>query len=256
MMQHLKIALVEYYNTYPFLEALENSPNFQGAQLIKANPGVCASMFENDEVSIALIPSFAFFNAGKGKIISNYCIGSDGAVRTVCLMANEDVKQLNRIYLDEQSRTSVHLLKILCKEHWNIQPEFITSKVEGLVLEKNEGKLMIGDKVFFEEFDFKVNYDLAEVWKEHTGLPFVFAVWVMKDGIDVHIERDINKAFDKSFQDIQSVIKRHKLLNQKFDLEEYYSKHISFNLDDAKRKGLILFRLKCQEHFQLDEALL
>ena len=100
----------------------------------------------------------------------------DGSVDTVCLYSNVSLNNIEDIYLDYQSKTSVELLKILCKEYWKISPNFKNSKIgfEEKVKD-NTALLIIGDqKKYFNNAKYKYIFDLSLIWKQMTGLPFVF----------------------------------------------------------------------------------
>ena len=137
---------------------------------------VCADKLVNDEVDLALVPIVVIPSLREPHIISNYCIGANGAVETVCLFSDVPISEIASIYLDYQSRTSVALLKILLKEYWGLDPEFkdaelgFEESISGI-----NAALVIGDRAFGLNRKHQYVYDLSAIWKEMTGFPFVFA---------------------------------------------------------------------------------
>ena len=111
------------------------------------------------------------------EIISDYCIGAVGKVKTVVLFSQVPLNQITKIYLDTHSRTSVNLVKVLAREYWKINPEWEQwdeTQTNSLPV----SAVMIGDKTFAMVQQYRYTYDLAEEWQDFTNLPFVFACWV------------------------------------------------------------------------------
>ena len=173
-----KVSAVSYLNTIPFIYGLKNSLIFDQIELSLDFPALCADKLIRGEVDIALAPVVSIPQLHNLHIISDYCIGANGAVDTVCLYSDVPISEIESIALDYQSHTSVELLKILLREYWYLNPEL---KKADIGFEDNiKGKhaaLVIGDRAF--DFQTKHNYiyDLSANWKQLTGLPFVFAAW-------------------------------------------------------------------------------
>ena len=107
-------------------------------------------------------------------IFSDYCIGCDGDVQTVCVFSNKNsLEEIHSISYDEASRTSNLLLEILLRFYWKKNNIQLVAPNESA-----DAKLIIGDAAFQETKQSKLVIDLGEEWKKFTGLPFVFAVWV------------------------------------------------------------------------------
>ena len=184
---------------------------------------------------MAIIPSLQ-----EHYIISNYCIGSDGEVASVCLFSDSPLADISTILLDYQSRTSVALLKILLKEHWKFSP-FLVAAEEGY--EKNisgtTAGLVIGDRAFTQRLRSKYIYDLGAAWKEMTGLPFVFAAWVSNKPMHEKFKDDFNRANALGVNDIEAILQNTQC--DLYDLKKYYTKNISYLIDEQKQKGLDSF---------------
>ena len=149
--------------------------------------------------------------------------------------------------LDYQSRTSVELAKLLIKNYWKLEPELVdaTEDFQQQISGKTAG-LVIGDRSFTQRKSSKYAYDLGEAWKSYTGLPFVFAAWISNKPLDADFIKLFNEANAFGVQHIPDVIATLNF-NSTVDLEEYFRKYISYDLDEAKRQALRKFLQYLQE---------
>lgn len=242
----LKISTVSFLNTVPFIYGLKQSKLIRTIDLHLDYPSICAEKLIRGNVDLALVPVVVIPRLKNSYIISNYCIGANGSVDTVCLYSDVPINEIESIALDYQSRTSVELLKILFNEYWGLTPEFKKSK-EGFEedIKENHAALVIGDRAFALNDKHKFIYDLSAIWKEMTGLPFVFAAWVANTRLSQNFINHFNKALEKGLSDIT------KALNQEGsnhsgceNPEDYLNNKISYKLDIEKQKGMELFLSK------------
>jgi chorismate dehydratase len=241
-----KVSAVSYLNTIPFIYGINQSNFKDKIDLSLDYPSVCAQKLIENKVDIALVPIVVLKENPQFNIISDYCIGSNGKVDTVCLYSDVPLMEIQEIYLDYQSRTSVELLQLLCREHWNISPKFRTSSVgfENKI-EKKTAALIIGDRAFSANGKYSFEYDLSECWKEMTGLPFVFACWISNKEIEEYFISEFNESLKMGIKNLEEAIKKefenyHHCKNPK----EYLNHKISYTLDEDKRKGMELFLSK------------
>src|SRR5690606_21973900 len=110
-----------------------------------------------------------------GEIIGQYCIGSDGAVNSVFLFSDLPLEDIKTIRLDAHSRTSNNLTKVLFHFHLKQQITFIDPEDTHI---REDAHVLIGDRTFGKANKFKTVLDLGQLWKEYSGLPFVYAAWV------------------------------------------------------------------------------
>ncbi|MBN1113346.1 MAG: menaquinone biosynthesis protein [Bacteroidales bacterium] len=219
-----KISTISYINTFPFLYLLEKKgKDFFDIEI--DYPSKCAEKLLYDKVDIGLIPVAAITELPYAEIITNYCIGANGKVNTVALLSNDKIEDIESIYLDYQSKTSVNLMRILAIEYYKKDINWITTKpgFEQLQLPEKCGMVIIGDRVFEMESKFKYKYDLAEEWEKHTGMPFVFAAWVTNKKLPTKVKERLNKIFS----DIDKIIE--------LSIDKYSTESIS----DEKRDILI-----------------
>lgn len=253
MSSKVKIALVEYLNTLPFEWAIQILSQYLPIELIKTVPAECAALLKEGKADLALIPIGAIDEIDDAEIVLDFCIACDGAVRTVCIFSNQPLTKVNTIFLDQHSRTSHLLAKVLMIEYFdNKDVEYIVADVESIDhLEENEGVLMIGDKVFKKENVFKHKTDLGQVWKDLTGLPFVFAVWTQRKSNQVSesVLKKINDAFFSQITKLDSGECKEKLRNKyKINLESYFRINIAYNFAKAKKMSILLFKEKVKSH--------
>lgn len=115
--EKVKISVVSYLNSIPFVFGLEKASNEQ-LEISKDIPSECASKLIDGRVDIGLIPIAMIGNVPNAEIISDYCISGNGKVASVLLVSNIPVEEIKTVYLDQQSRTSVALAKILMRDYW------------------------------------------------------------------------------------------------------------------------------------------
>jgi chorismate dehydratase len=235
------VAGVSYLNSKPLLYGIKHHPVLNEIELIEDYPSKIAGMLINDEVDIGLIPVAATLDLKEWHIVSDYCIGSDGPVASVCIFSEVPIQQVERVYLDYQSRTSVNLARVLLKEYWKKEVEFIDAKGEDFRshISGNTAGVVIGDRALEQRLKSKYIYDLGEAWKEHTGLPFVFAAWISNKEIDPGFIKKFNEANASGLEHIEDVIRENPF--PQFDLSTYFSEFISYKLDSSKRSGLKIF---------------
>lgn len=250
-MEKLKIVLVSYYNSLPFLYGLENSEYIkENCEIILKYPSEGAKMLMEKKCDVALVPVGIIPNLKISYIVSKYCIGAEGPVASVLLASKVPLNQIKKIYLDYQSATSVRLLRLLVKNYWKIDVEFeqSTPGYEKKISDTTAG-LIIGDRCF-EYTDFQYKYDLAEEWIKFSGMPFVFATWLAVKPVKAEFKKALNEALEFGVGNFEDVIQTYKKnFPKNFNAYDYYTKNISYYLNDAKSKGMNTFiKYMCVEN--------
>lgn len=237
----VKVGVVSYLNARPLLYGLQKSEMEPYVELIEDNPAALARKLMDGEIDLGLIPVAVIPRLPEHHIVGNYCIGAEGEVATVCLFSEVPLEEIETVYLDYQSRTSVALLQWLMKEYWGIAPNVVHAKDESY-REKINGTtagLVIGNRAFEQRKVSTFIYDLGSEWKKITGLPFVFAAWVSTKKLsDDFIERfDASNALGLNHIDEIAAAENFSL----YDLKKYFHNQISYELTERKRKGMDLF---------------
>lgn len=242
-MSPLRISAVSYLNSKPFIYGLEHSDFLKNAYLSLDTPVMCAQKLLNNEVDIGLVPVAIIPQIKDAQIISDYCIGAVGAVRSVKLYSQVPINEVENILLDYQSYTSIALTRILAKAYWNIDPNWISAKVgyEAEIIGSTAG-VVIGDRTFELNEKFNYQYDLSEEWFKLTQLPFVFACWVSIVKLDNFFLEKFNTTLSLGLSKLDLIANEINLTKKyKEDVFPYLKHAISYNLDDKKREGLNLF---------------
>jgi chorismate dehydratase len=244
-MEKIRISAVKYANTYPFIYGLTESGFDKKVILETDHPADCAAKLINRKADIGLIPVASLPLVKEYHIISDYCIGASGNVRTVLLLSNCQFEEIETIYLDYRSRSSVTLSKVLAKNFWNREFRWMnTSKgFDFRNIGLHEAVVIIGDQCFEYEKSFRYKIDLASEWKDFSGLPFVFACWTSNREIDKDFVADFNKSLNLGVSNIEKVVKKFGNSGTITGdiLQKYLTENIEYNLDEKKRRGMELF---------------
>lgn len=240
----VRVGAVSYLNTKPLTYGFEKGMMKEEVELLFDYPSNIAAALLNGSIDIGLVPVAVIPEMEQHHIIGDHCIAADGPVASVCLFSEVPLHQVSTILLDYQSRTSVLLVQYLVKEYWKTDPVFInttddfTSQIKGTT-----AAVVIGDRAFRQRKISTFSYDLAEAWKKHTGLPFVFAAWISNKPMPSTFVAAFNKANEYGFEHLNEVVAQNPFTD--FDLEKYYNSFVQYRLDDSKRKGLELFLQYC-----------
>lgn len=234
-MNKIRISAVAYTNTKPFIYGISHSELLEKIDLSLDIPSDCAAKLINQQVDIGLIPVAAIPFVPNANIISDYCIGSVGAVNSVFIFSNLPVEEIKSVRLDSHSRTSNNLAKVLLKFYWKKEVVFTTD-----INTATDAIVLIGDRTFGQKESYPFVYDMGEEWMNFTGLPFVYAAWVANKEIDPSFVKEFNEALSIG------LAQRNELLNQLpvhqgFDLRDYLFNKLDFDLSAKKREALELF---------------
>lgn len=247
-----KVSAVSYLNTKPFLHGLEISSVKSKIRLSQDTPAQGAQKLVTGEIDIGLVPVAVIPQLKNPQIVSPFCIGADGKVKTVCLFSEVPLEEINTVYLDYQSRTSVLLVQLLMKECWKREVTFLPA-LEGYenTVKNNIAAVIIGDRAIANLGKYTYEYDLAEAWQQHTGLPFVFAAWVSNKEIDQGFLDDFNAALQIGLSNRSQLLAQYSGYNSNyFSVKEYWGKYIQYELDDRKKQALELFLKKLNPNQQ------
>jgi chorismate dehydratase len=240
------VGAVSYLNTKPLIHGLEKGMMHEEVDLVMDYPSNIALMLLNDEIDIGLVPIAILPALKEYHIISDYCIACDGEVASVCLFSEVPFNEITTILLDYQSRTSVALLRILLKDHWAINPILVDSSVgyENAITGTTAG-LVIGDRALQQRNKSKYSFDLGLAWKELTGLPFVFAVWVSNKLMEEQFIEKFNMSNELGISNLTDVVVDNPF--SFFNLKLYYSQNIQFRINDSRRAGMYEFLGRCEK---------
>jgi chorismate dehydratase len=244
-MGKIRISAVKYANTYPFIYGLKASGFDRKVILETDHPADCASKLMTDLADIGLIPVGALPSLKEYHIISDYCIGANGNVRTVMLLSNTEAADVKTVYLDYRSRSSVNLAKVLARNFW--KRDYLwkdtSAGFDFTGIAEGEAAVLIGDQCFEYSGKFLHATDLAGEWKKYTGLPFVFACWAANKMLNVDFIDEFNAALLSGLDNIDAVVGKYGKTGSIRDgeLKKYLTENIDYNFDSGKKKALALF---------------
>ena len=225
--------------------------------LVEAVPARCAKLLANADVEAALVPVIEYQRISDISLVPDVCVGSKKQVRSVVLVSrNDDLKNVHSVALDESSRTSAALVKIIFREFFGFEPRWTTRSPNlQLMLEENDTALIIGDPAMTFPRDGLTVWDMASLWREHTGLGFVFAMWMVRDeGANKSARFDFAGARDEGLARSEEIIDYYlPLLGlPRNTLEQYLKENICFYLDEDMRAGLDLYFRLAYKHRLLE----
>lgn len=216
-------------------------------------------MLEQGEVDAALVPVIEYQRIRDIAIIPDVCVGSKTAVRSVVLATRKNnLKKIERVALDESSRTSVALVKIIFREFLGFEPQWETAAPDlKSMLTHADGALIIGDPAMKIPRDqFRV-FDLAALWHEFTGYGFVFAMWMArKDRAEKIHSIDFAAARDEGLANLDRVLVdyTHPIEFSGDEIKQYLTENIVFQVDEQMRKGLTTYFDLAQKHELVDRV--
>lgn len=240
MASKIRVAAVSYLNTKPLLYGIERSDVMKDIEIVVDYPSQLAKSLQEGSIDMALLPVAAIPGIRGANIVSDYGIATDGNVVSVAIFSQVPMEEIETVYLDYQSRTSVRLAQLLLEKHWKKEVVYkpATEHYIDYINGVNAG-VIIGDRALKQLHNFNYVYDLSAAWKEYTGLDFVFAAWVANKELPEDFKERFNAANAEGLKHLDAVIAANNF--PYYDLHTYYTDNIKFYLDDAKKQGLAKF---------------
>lgn len=243
-----RIAASSYSNTAPLVWSFLYGSLRGSAELIMDTaPARSAELLASGRVDAALVPVFSYQTIPNVKLIPDVCVGAKERVRSVCLVTNGmDLADVRSVALDESSRTSAALTKIIFREFYSQEPEWTSTPPSiDAMLAGADCALIIGDPSLRIDDAPSSNstfrkFDLAELWRSFTGLGFVFAMWMTaKDTIPL----DFAAARDEGVAHIDEIAANYteQIGLGRDELIEYLGKNIAYSIDESMMRGLQLY---------------
>jgi chorismate dehydratase len=236
----IRVGAVSYLNTKPLLYGIERSPIMEEIELVVEYPARIAKMLLEDEIDMGLVPVAVIPEMKQYFINGDYCIGCNGPVASVCLFSETPIEKTEKVFLDYQSRTSVQLARILMREYWQVNPEFINAGKDFTnAIQGTTAGVVIGDRALEQRKKSLYVYDLGEAWKAFTGLPFVFAAWISNKQLDPAFIARFDQANKQGIEHIEDVVAENPY--PIFNLRDYFTRYLDYRLDPPKKQGLEKF---------------
>jgi chorismate dehydratase len=264
----MRIGAVNYLNSKPLVYGLDALA--PPVRLSFDLPSRLADSLLGGRLDVALIPSVEFFRSESSTIVSDACIACRGPVLSVKLHFRVPLSEVRRVALDEGSRTSAALTRILLAEQFGIHPDWEPLPIgSGPETTDADAVLLIGDRAI-SDFGFRIadsntrepsanpkskaftqSWDLGERWTEWTGLPFVFAMWVARAGADAsEVAAILSNARDNGVEHLDEIAHREgPLVGVSPELAlSYFRDNLHFKFGKEERAGLRKFYTLCVKH--------
>ena len=257
----LRIGKIPYANLFPIFSMLEKQGGCDRYEIIEGVPSELNRKLRDNLIDISPSSSIEHLrHPDRYEVIRNHSISADGPIKSILLFSKTPLESLNgqTILTSSQSETSVALVEIICRKFYNLVCAFASSADPiGKALRSSPAYMLIGDDAMSESHKWPGLhvYDLGSLWKQHTGLPFTYALWLVRKECAAETPealagfiRDLDMAKKLSQTGLREVAEacQHKTMLPQEDLIAYWE-GISYDLTDEHRKGLSLFRQYAEE---------
>jgi chorismate dehydratase len=239
-LKSLRIGCVKYLNARPLIRGWNGDVCLE-------TPAVLCRKLAFGELDVALVSSFEFLRNPIYAIVDGISISSDGPVYSVFVAHRGSISEIEEIELDPASETSVNLLRCLLAER-GLKQRLIAASTS---IQADSARLLIGDQAIrfrqdHPEFQF---WDLGAEWKKSIGLPFVYALWLIRPEVsDAKATADRLRALrDKNLANLDQLIAAEEEFERDF-CDRYYREHLRFTLGVKEKEGLQAFQRLCAKH--------
>ncbi len=272
-MKFPRISASSYSNTAPLIWSFLYGKQHGKVEIVLDNaPARSAELLAENRVDAALVPVIAYQLIEDAKLFPGVCVGAKEKVRSVCLVTKgEDLDRVRSVSLDVSSKTSVVLTKIFFREFMGFEPVWREAEPDiGSMLAESDCALLIGDPALsiadcgirnaeLSESGLRVEsrryrkFDLAELWKRHTGFGFVFAMWMTRND---ECTIDFAAARDEGVAHLDEIVSNYEqeIGLSRDELKTYLSEHISYAIDDSMRAGMNLYFLLAIRHGLIERS--
>ena len=236
-----RIGSVPYLNAVPLTRGLEE-------QVILVPPSKLAEMLQRDELDAALVSVTEVLFNDRYDVLDGIAVASLGEVKSVFLAHRLPIEEAKEVFCDTASLTSVNLLRVLLAER-GLRPEF--KPLPGYeAAAMPDYALLIGDPALDFLFGPRQHevWDLGSAWYELTGLPFVYAVWALRRGVDnSRLRRQLREAKSFGLDTLDSIISTRTEYDYDFR-KDYLGWHIHYHLGADEKRGLAKFMELLRKH--------
>ncbi len=236
-----RVGSVNYLNAAPLVRGIES-------EILLATPSKLAELLQKDELDAGLVSLTEVLFHDRYDVLDGIAIASLGEVQSVLLAHRQPIEEAKEIFCDTASLTSVNLLRVLLAER-GVKPEF-KALPDYASAARLDYVLLIGDPALDflrgpHEHDI---LDLGAAWLELTGLPFVYAVWALRRGVEnARLRRQLREARDFGLDTLDSIIASRTEYDFAFR-KDYLSWHIHYHLGSDEKRGIAKFIELLRKH--------
>jgi chorismate dehydratase len=249
--QALHVGSVSFLNAKPLIYGLEHAPN---VELTLDVPSHLLAGLADERFDVALLPVIDYQRLPGLRLLTAGGIGCDGPTLTVRIFSAVAIDQIQTLACDTDSHTSVALARIVLARLYGIRPRFVD--LSPGVMKDGTALLLIGDKVVCEEpKGLPHQLDLGEGWKQLTGLPFVFAAWTARGGVDLgNLPKSLEYAKVAGLCHLDEIITRFAVpRGWPADVaHRYLAEHLKFDIGPRELRAIELFHEYAEAEGLLD----
>lgn len=260
MANRLRISAISYLNTAPLVWGFTEGSGRGRFDLSFTIPSLCADELRQGKADVGLIPSIEYQLIPDLVIVPDIAIAAKEEVRSIVLVSRKPVTEIRCVALDQSSRTSVALLKILFRKYYRVEPEYVSAAPDvDAMLAIADAALVIGDPALKfpspravgterperkPEDGSRYLFDLASEWRRWTGHAFVFAFWAGRAEV---ITAEVVRAFQESKREglahLEDICSQESLRlgMTREEVRRYLTENVDFSFDEENRRGLECF---------------
>ncbi len=254
-MRRPRVGKVRYINCEPVYYGIEEGVVSANCDLIEGTPAELNRMLERGDLDISVISSLAYAQSPENyHLLPDLAIACDGAVGSVVCLSRVPLQDLDgeRVLITEESLTSVYLLRLLLERGYGVRPVYLRGEVPHVLPSEVAAGLLIGDPALKAAYEHKYPHhlDLGQGWKELTGLPFVFALWGVREEFyrtapestrKLHRALLASKAYSLGKAEILSAAVHTRVGISEEACVNYFRKQLSFDLTPRHLEGFERF---------------
>lgn len=258
-MNRPSVAASSYLNAAPLCYSFTHGDQKDRCEFLSDEaPFRCAELLAEKRADAGLIPVIEYQRVPGLRVAPGACVASKSKVHSVLLASRVPIEEVTRVALDTSSRTSAALIRIIFEAFYNRSPQYTphAPRIEDM-LERNDAALMIGDPAMMIDRRGLHVYDLAEEWRRHTGLPFVFAFWAIRaDSTAWPGGVNFDEARREGLENVERIadIYSARMGLPREGLVDYLTRNISYDLDDESLEGLKLYFEMARAHGLIEQA--
>lgn len=251
-MPKLRVGIVNFLNSKPlawgFLKG-HHADLFAPSYHV---PALVARLLSQGNLDVGLIPSIEVQRIPNLRVLPDICVAARREARSVIMISRCPPEEIKRVALDQNSRTSAALLRILLRERWGLDPEYLHERPDPeRMLADADAALVIGDPALKIDRERYLIHDLAAEWATLTGLPFVFAVWAVRPEVEMP---DLSFYFKSSLRyglsSLDTLVRESaaELGLDSSEIRDYLTENLSFFMRREEVAGLEEFYRRAHAH--------
>ena len=241
-MPPLRIGVVSFVNSRPLARGLERRRAAGAFELRYLSPAKIADGLADGSLDVGLVPSVELIRIPGLVAVPGLAIAATNEVRSVLLVSRVPLAEIRRVALDENSRTSAALVKIVLAERYGLRPEVAPAAPDlEVMLESADAALVIGDPALRVDRERYLVLDLADEWLKLTGLPFVFAVWAARRAaMSPELTALLRESLDVGLAELDQIVAEVAAETglSPLLLEDYYTRNLRYRMGTEEEAGL------------------